>query len=164
MSARRLAVCFAHPDDETYATFGSVALHAAEPGFRLSVLHATDGGAGEIAPGVEVRPEDLGSLRRVEDELGWAAVGHSPDRHQWLDLPDGRVREVPQADLVGHIAAFLDEERPDVVVTFGPDGVTGHPDHIAMSSATDEAFHAVRRLGGRGLRRLLHAAIAQSAF
>jgi LmbE family N-acetylglucosaminyl deacetylase len=61
MSGRRLAVCFAHPDDETYATFGSVALHAAEPGFRLSVLHATDGGAGEIAPGVKVSPGDLGS-------------------------------------------------------------------------------------------------------
>lgn len=142
MTARRLAVCVAHPDDETYATFGSVALHAAEPGFRLSVLHATDGGAGEIAPGVKVRPENLGSLRRLEDELGRAAVGHAPDRHQWLDLPDGQVSEAPQAELVNRIAAFLDEEQPDVVVTFGPDGVTGHPDHIAMSAATGEAFQA----------------------
>ncbi|MET0789783.1 MAG: PIG-L family deacetylase [Cellulomonas sp.] len=159
-----LGLCFAHPDDETYSSFGTVALHAADPGFRLAVLHATDGGAGEVAPGVEVGPDGLGALRRLEDDRAWMAVGLVPDRHDWLDLPDGEVDAVPFPVLVDRVATFLDEERPDVVVTFGPDGVTGHPDHIAVGAATDEAFHRVRADGGPGLRRLLHGAIRQSWF
>ena len=42
---------------------------------------------------------------------------------------------------------ILDEERPDVVVTFGPDGITGHPDHITIGAATTEAF--LQLAGGR---------------
>lgn len=88
MTARRLAVCVAHPDDETYATFGSVALHAAEPGFRLSVLHATDGGAGEIAPGVKVPrgsrvaapPRGRARLGRRRPRAGPAPVARPPRR------------------------------------------------------------------------------------
>jgi len=161
---RTLGLCFAHPDDEGYGAFGSAALHVADPEFRLVVLHATDGGAGEVAPGVEVGPEGLGALRRVEDERAWRAVGRVPDRHDWLDLPDGEVAAVPHSELVDRVAAFLDEERPDVVLTFGPDGITGHPDHIAVGAATDAAFHRVRADGGPGLRRLLHGGIRQSWF
>ena len=159
-----LGLCFAHPDDETYGAFGSVALHAADPAFRLVVLHATDGDAGEVAPGVEVGPAGLGALRRLEDERAWRALGRLPDRHDWLGLPDGEVDAVPFDDLVQRIAQFLDEERPDVVLTFGPDGITGHPDHIAVGAATDAAFHRVRADGGPGLRRLLHGGIRQSWF
>jgi LmbE family N-acetylglucosaminyl deacetylase len=159
-----LGICVAHPDDETYPTFGSVALHCGDPGFRLVVLHATDGEAGEVAPGVVVGPGGLGAHRRVEDELGWQAVGHVPDRHEWLGYPDGSVGRVPAETLVARVAAFLDEERPDVVVTFGPDGMTGHPDHIAIGRATTVAFHRVRADGGPGLRRLLHPGIPQSRF
>ncbi|GAA2724128.1 PIG-L deacetylase family protein [Cellulomonas aerilata] len=161
---RTLAVCFAHPDDEAYATFGSVALHRADPDFRVVALHATDGAAGEVAPGVDVGPAGLGALRREEDERAWRAVGCVPARHDWLGLPDGAVEQMPFDDLVDCVACFLDEERPDVVVTFGPDGVTGHPDHITVGAATDAAFHRVRRDGGGGLRRLLHGAIRQSWF
>jgi LmbE family N-acetylglucosaminyl deacetylase len=128
------------------------------------VLHATDGDAGEVAPGVDVGAAGLGAWRRVEDERAWHAVGRMPDRHDWLGLPDGHVAEVPLDDLAGSVARFLDQERPDVVLTFGPDGLTGHPDHIAIGAATDAAFHAVRRDGGTGLRRLLHCAIAQWWF
>jgi len=65
----------AHPDDESYATYGTVALHGVDPRFRLVVLHATDGGAGEIAAGVPATPETLGAHRRLEDEAAWQAVG-----------------------------------------------------------------------------------------
>ncbi|WP_456844688.1 PIG-L deacetylase family protein [Cellulomonas sp. P5_C6] len=159
-----LGLCYAHPDDETYGAFGSVALHSADPGFRLVVLHATDGDAGEVAPGVEVGPGGLGALRRIEDTNAWQALGHLPARHDWLGIPDGAVDAVPRDELVGLVATFLDAERPDVVLTFGPDGITGHPDHIAIGAATDEAFRRVRQDGGAGLKRLLHGAIRQSWF
>ncbi|WP_150309267.1 PIG-L deacetylase family protein [Planctomonas psychrotolerans] len=164
MTSRSLAICVAHPDDESYALYGSVALHAAEPDFRLAVLHATDGDAGEVAPGVQAPPDGLGAFRRDEDERAWIAVGRTPDRHDWLGYPDGRLDAVPYDELVDRVAAFLEAERPDVVFTFGPDGVSGHPDHIRIGRATDEAFHRVRAEGGVGLRRLVHGVIPQLLF
>jgi LmbE family N-acetylglucosaminyl deacetylase len=141
-----------------------VALHAAAAGFRLSVLHATDGAAGLVSPGVLVEAAELGRHRRREDDQAWRAVGRMPDRHVWLGHDDGTVASVGHSELVDEVASFLEEERPDVVVTFGPDGITGHPDHLAIGRATDEAFHRVRRAGGVGLRRLLHTAIAATPF
>lgn len=159
-----LAIVMAHPDDEAYPSYGTVARHAQDPDFRLVVLHATDGEKGEIAPGVPATPETLGAWRRHEDENGWRVAGRVPDRHDWLGLPDGGLDAVDPAVLRERVAAFLREERPDVVCTFGPDGITGHPDHIAMCTATTEAFHLVRAEPGPGLRRLLHAGIPLAAF
>ena len=159
-----LALCFAHPDDESYSTYGTVALHAPDERFRLSVLHATDGGAGGIAAGVTVDPAGLGRQRRGEAAAAWRAVGRIPARDVWLGHDDGQLAAVGHERLVGEVAAFLDEERPDVVVTFGPDGITGHPDHVAIGRATDDAFDRVRREGGPGLLRLLHTAIAATPF
>lgn len=164
MAGRTLGICVAHPDDETYSTFGSVAIHADDPDFRLVVIHATDGDAGEIGPGVDVGHHGLGALRRDEDARAWQAVGRTPDRHTWLGIADGHVADLPLEELTARVAHFLDQERPDVVVTFGPDGITGHPDHVAMGAATDAAFHRVRLDGGPGLSRLLHAAIPQWWF
>jgi len=159
-----LAVCVAHPDDEAYAVYGTVALHRDDPTFRLAVLHATDGDAGQIAPGVDATAETLAAVRRAESRRGWEALGRPPARHDFLGLPDGGLPDVPYADLVDTVAAFLDAERPAVVVTFGPDGVTGHPDHVTIGRATDEAFDRVRRDGGPGLRRLLHGGIPRSRY
>jgi LmbE family N-acetylglucosaminyl deacetylase len=107
---RSLAACVAHPDDESYPTYGSVALHADDPGFRLCVLHATDGGAGEIAPGVPATQETLGPYRREEDERAWRAVGHLPARHDWLEYPDGQLDQVPFEELVSRVADFLSDD------------------------------------------------------
>ncbi|TPG18166.1 PIG-L deacetylase family protein [Pedococcus bigeumensis] len=159
-----LGLCFAHPDDESYSTYGTVALHSRHENFRLAVLHATDGGAGGVAPGVLVSPSSLGAHRRSEADAAWRAVGRIPDRDVWLGHDDGQVAQVGHHRLVEQVCAFLDQERPDVVVTFGPDGITGHPDHLAIGQATDEAFHTVRRSNGPGLRRLLHTAIAATPF
>ena len=159
-----LGLCFAHPDDESYSTYGTVALHALDQRFRLSVLHATDGDAGGIAPGVSVTAGSLGQHRRGEATEGWRTIGRVPDRDVWLGHDDGNVAVMGHDRLVQEVSAFLDAARPDVVVTFGPDGVTGHPDHVAIGRATDEAFSQVRQAGGPGLRRLLHTAIAATPF
>lgn len=162
--ARSLALVMAHPDDEGYCSYGTVALAAADPGFRLSVLHATDGEAGEIAPGVPTTREQLGAWRREEDRAAWRALGAVPARHDWLGLPDGGLGDVDRSELVTVIARLLRDERPDVVITLPRHGVTGHPDHIAVCEATTAAFHEARRDGGPGLRRLLYGTLAQSEF
>jgi LmbE family N-acetylglucosaminyl deacetylase len=156
-----LALVVAHPDDDTFGSAGTVALHAADPGFRFVLIHATRGEAGQIADPALATAETLGAVREDEDRRSWAALGREPDRHEWLGYPDHGVAEVDRAELVDRVAAILDEERPDVVVTFGPDGVTGHPDHVAVGLAATEAFHRLRETGGPGFLRLIHTAIPQ---
>ncbi len=141
-----------------------MALHARNPEFRFILIHATDGGAGEIAPGVAVPAGMLGEYRRREDDAAWQAHGRPPDRHDWFGYPDGGVAALPFGELTGRIARILREEHPQVVCTFGPDGITGHPDHIAVGAASDAAFHLVRSEGGHGMKRLLHGALRESTF
>ena len=161
---RTLACVFAHPDDDAYGVAGSVALHADEPDFRFVLVHATFGEKGDIRSGFPATRETLGSVRQAEDEAAWRALGRVPDRHEWLGLPDGGVAEVPFDDVVSAVAQILEEEDPAVVVTFGPDGIFGHPDHIAIGAATDEAFARLRSEDRSGFQRLAHGAVPQSVF
>jgi LmbE family N-acetylglucosaminyl deacetylase len=162
--SRVLALIVAHPDDDAYGLAGTVALHEHDPGFRFVLVHATDGGAGTIDPSYPPTNEPLGLIRRREMEAAWTAHGRPPDRHEWLDYDDGGVAQVPFGELVERIEGILAQERPDVVATFGPDGITGHPDHIAVGAATDAAFTGLRADGGPGLRRLLHGAMRRSTW
>ena len=153
----------AHPDDDVMGAAGLIALHRDDPSLRFVLVHATDGEAGEIAPGSGATPETLGAIRREEDRRGWKVVGRMPDRHEWLGLPDGGLERHLET-LIERFTLNMAEERPDVVLTCGPDGISGHPDHIAVSTATTAAFHAVRATAGPGLRRLLYSAMPQSVF
>ena len=159
-----LAFVVAHPDDDAYAIAGVVALHAADPDFRFVLVHATDGGGGDIRPGFPATRGTLGAIRMQEDVDAWRALGRMPDRHEWLGFPDGGLDQLPPGELTDAIDAVLVSEQPAVVVTFGPDGVFGHPDHIAVGAATDAAF--LRHAAGTGpaFRRLLHTAVPQSVF
>ncbi len=158
-----LAVVVAHPDDDTFGCAGTVALHADDAGFRFVLIHVTSGEAGQIADEALATRQTLGAVREEEDRLSWVALGRPPDRHELFRYPDHQVDEQPYDELVGRLAEVFEQERPDVVITFGPDGVTGHPDHITTGRGATEAFHRVRRAGeGPGLRRLLHQAIPQS--
>jgi LmbE family N-acetylglucosaminyl deacetylase len=159
-----LAVVVAHPDDEAYGMAGSVALHADDPGFRFILIHATDGGGGDIREGFPATRETLGRIRQQEDEAGWQALGRVPDRHEWLGYTDGQLDQVPFDELTDTVAAILADERPTVVATFGPDGVFGHPDHIAIGAATDAAFLRHAQEEGNSFRRLLHGAVPNSVF
>ena len=162
-AGRVLLFAAAHPDDDVMGAAGIVALHRDDPNLRFVLVHATDGGAGEIAPGSGATRETLGAVRRDEDRRGWEVVGRGPDRHEWLGLPDGDV-EAHLEELTRRLTEIVAQERPDVVLTCGPDGLSGHPDHIAVSTAASAAFHAVRATPGPGLLRLLHSAVPQSVL
>ena len=151
---RRVACVFAHPDDDTFGAAASLALHADEE-LELTVVLATSGEAGRIADPSLATREELGRVREAEDEASWAALGLEPDL-LFLRHPDGGLPAL-HATLVAEIREILRETALDLVVTFGPDGVTGHEDHVAIGEAVTEAFHAEREAAG--LRRLLHQAI-----
>lgn len=161
---RVIAFVVAHPDDDVMGAVGYMALHRGDTGLRFLLIHATDGDAGEIAPGSGATRETLGAVRRCEDEAGWRSVGRVPDRHEWLGYPDGKLNSLPAGVLESSIAEVFAEERPDVVMTFGPNGITGHPDHIAVGAAASAAFLRFAGSGDVGFLRLFHGAYPQSAL
>jgi LmbE family N-acetylglucosaminyl deacetylase len=77
--------------------------------------------------------------------------------------PDGSLADFA-AELVDRLVPIFREERPDVVISFGPDGVTGHPDHIAAGRAAEEAFHRLRGEGDGGFIRLFQTAVPQTSI
>lgn len=160
--SRRLAAVVAHPDDDTFSVTGTTALHSDDTDFELTAVLVTSGDAGEIADASLATPETLGAVREAEDRASWAALGRSPTRHEFLRYSDGAVADIPLDELVQRIATILREQQPDVVVTFGPEGVTGHTDHIRTGEATTEAFHSVRQQGTQGFHRLLYNSLSES--
>jgi LmbE family N-acetylglucosaminyl deacetylase len=151
---RRVACVFAHPDDDTFGAGASLALHAGEE-FDLTVVLGTSGEAGQIADPSLATRDELGRVREAEDEDSWRALGLRPDL-RFLRHPDGGLPELREV-LVSEIREILRERAPELVLTFGPDGVTGHEDHVAIGEAATEAFHAEREAAG--MLRLLHQAI-----
>jgi LmbE family N-acetylglucosaminyl deacetylase len=158
---RRLAAVFAHPDDDTYGVGGTVGLHA-DAGIEVTAILATSGNAGRILDPSLATPQNLGLVREGEDRAAWDELGVKPAMH-FLRHPDGGLRGVPRDELADRIAELLASARPEVVVTFGPDGVTGHEDHIAVGEAATAGFHQAReRSPEDGLARLFYVAIPQS--
>jgi LmbE family N-acetylglucosaminyl deacetylase len=155
----RLAAVFAHPDDDVYQLGGSIALH--EKGIELTVVMCTSGDAGPIwVPELATR-ETLGDVRESEERAALGAVGAPEADVRFLRHPDWRLPEVPFEQLVTEIEDVLHEVEPHVVVTFGPDGMTSHHDHVRAGEATTEAFGRVRRRRS-SMRRLYHTALARS--
>lgn len=154
----RIAGVFAHPDDDTYGVGGSLGLHADDPDLRVTVIMTTSGDAGRIAAPSLATRDTLSSVREGEDLASWRALGLEPEIH-FLRYPDGHVAEVPREQLVATYVELLLAARPDVVITFGPEGITGHEDHITVGRAATEAFHAARASAGGGFARLLYNAL-----
>src|SRR6266702_5410573 len=139
----RILGVFAHPDDESFCAGGTLARYVAS-GAEVMVVSATRGEAGQIrSAGVATR-RTLGQVR--EQELYLACQRLGVQHAVCLDYSDGRLQEVDQDVLLGEIGAIIRSFRPEVVITFGPDGGYGHPDHIAISAATTAAW--VRSGGG----------------
>lgn len=135
---RALTCVFAHPDDETFSCGGMLAHYAAQ-GVRLSLYCATDGDAGRSSGIPVASREELGRLRRRELHEAAALLGLSTVHS--AGHPDGALGSVDADQLIGEIVRVLREQRPQVVVSFGPEGApTGHRDHKVISRAATAAF------------------------
>lgn len=135
---RALGFVFAHPDDETFATGGTIA-RCADEGIAAHLYCATDGGAGKSSGLAVESREALERLRRAELERAARILGIASVRHG--GHADGALGQVDADLLVGEIVEVLRDTRPQVVVTFGPEGApTAHRDHRAISRAATAAF------------------------
>lgn len=131
---------WAHPDDEAYLMAGT-ALAAAAAGSTVACLTATAGGAGESADEVRWPTARLEEIRRGELAASLAILGIKD--HRYLNLPDGGLADVDPADGVAMVIAAIECVQPDTILTFGPDGMTGHPDHITAGNWAVKAAASV---------------------
>jgi LmbE family N-acetylglucosaminyl deacetylase len=127
----RMLVILAHPDDESFAVGGTLAKYTHQ-GVQVILLCATRGEAG--IPGI--KPKEAGEIR--EQELRQAAK-HLGIEVYFLGFHDGDLLKVNPVNLLEHIVSWIDSVGPQVILTFGPDGVSGHPDHVTISHIVTQA-------------------------
>jgi LmbE family N-acetylglucosaminyl deacetylase len=134
----KLMAILAHPDDESLGFGGILAKSAAEQ-VETHLITATRGergwaGNAQDYPGVAA----LGEMR--EAELRAAAQILGVRDVAFLGYIDGELDQAHPSEVVAKIVEHLRRVQPHVVVTFGPDGCYGHPDHIAISQFTTAAI------------------------
>lgn len=156
---RTILGIWAHPDDEVF-TSGGLMADAVRRGDRVVCLHLTRGEAGlyhrQVWPA-----RDLAAVRTAELETSLACLGVTEQR--FLDLPDGGLCLVAWDEVVARLHDELVDVDPDVIVTFGSDGFTGHPDHRALSSWVSTAVRLWEKPRARVLQAVVPRAWEQTA-
>jgi LmbE family N-acetylglucosaminyl deacetylase len=137
----RVLAVFAHPDDETLCAGGTLAKYASA-GAEVRVVSLTKGGAGQIRDAGAATRATLTAAREREFHAAGKHLGLTETR--CLDYPDGELPGIDQQVLVEVASRLLDELDPDVVITFGSDGFSGHPDHVAVGAAVTAACYERR--------------------
>jgi LmbE family N-acetylglucosaminyl deacetylase len=148
-----LMAVHAHPDDEASSTGGVLACYGAE-GVRTVVVTCTNGEFGDLPGGVkpgddghdelEVAEIRLAELREAAKHLGVTDLEllgyHDSGMVEWdyKSRPDAFCN-VPLDDVAARIGGLVERYRPQVVVTYDPDGGYQHPDHVHASRAAIEA-------------------------
>ena len=134
----KLLAVFPHPDDETLGLGSTLARYSAE-GVETYLVCATRGERGWFdSEGLDPGLEEVGRIR--EAELRCAAEQLGLHEVCFLDYIDGDVDQAEPDEIIGKIVSHIRRIRPQVVVSFSPDGAYGHPDHIALSQFTNAAL------------------------
>lgn len=171
---------FAHPDDEI--AIGGILAGCASEGVRTVLVCATSGELGGSGDPPLPSPTELGRLRRSELQQSAKALrvsnlhilpyGDSGVRREVIESPLGSLCHAVASDVIGQIAQLIRVYRPQLIVTFGPDGVYGHLDHIAIGAYTTAAFALAARPGcdsmgadrdGWQAHRLFYATLSSDA-
>lgn len=132
----RIMGIFAHPDDEVFCLGGTMARYVAAGGVG-KLVSLTRGEAGQIRDVRTASRRTLGEVRARELELSAKVLGVGEvECHHFRD---GALASLPVEPLIELAVRAIDEFRPDVVISFGPDGAYGHPDHIVVSGVATVA-------------------------
>ena len=151
----RILVVYAHPDDESFGPSAVLAKYARQ-GAKIYGLVATRGEHGNTDLTPKPSPEELGRLRERDLRDAAAVIGFT--HLEILGYEDGTLGEVPLREFEEQILAAIRRYHPKVMITFGPAGITRHPDHLAIHRAAVAAFY--RALAeGLGVRELYYDAV-----
>ena len=152
-------VLTAHPDDETFRCGGLLAL-LADRGARVHVLAATRGEGGSCGDPPLCTREELGIMREEELRCACLALGIEPPR--FLDYRDETLATVDEAQAVDRVLAVMRDISPEALITWPPDGLSGHPDHVAVSRWATLAFERAAAEGWTAPLALYHLAVPRS--
>ena len=134
----RLLVIFAHPDDESMGMGGTLAKYSAQ-GVETHYICASRGERGWFGPKEQnPGPDELGLIRTRELENAIKELGVTG--LYFLDYIDGEVDKANHTEAIGKLVSHVRRIKPQVIVTFPPDGNYGHPDHIAVGQLTSAAI------------------------
>ncbi|MDQ3985321.1 MAG: PIG-L family deacetylase [Actinomycetota bacterium] len=136
---------WAHPDDESYLMAGLMA-DAITGGRRAVCVTATRGESGSQDQ-ARWPPSEMAKVREAELMASLDILGVK--EHHWLDYVDGTCEFVRPDEAVNKLRPIFEDVSPDAVLTFGPEGLTGHSDHIAVSGWTTAAFERFAKPGAR---------------
>lgn len=136
---RKLLFVFAHPDDESFGCGGTMAKYK-EQGHDILLICATSGCGGRSGEYSFQTKQELAAHR--ENELRQACSILGVSQLVLLCYPDGKLKEQNPDELAHRIEEVICDHLPDLVITFPPNGVTGHLDHIAISKATKQAVES----------------------
>jgi LmbE family N-acetylglucosaminyl deacetylase len=140
LTEERVILCvFAHPDDESFMAAGTACRYS-EEGVRVALVTATlgeEGGAGDppVCTREELPAVREAELRRAADILGIASV-------DLLGYRDKQLAAAPHAEVREKLVGLIRRHRPQVVITFDPNGSNAHADHVAVSRFTSDAVQA----------------------
>ena len=147
--SEKILVVLAHPDDESFGMGGTLALYA-DRGYEIHYICLTRGEAGEVDPKFLENYDSIADLRTAEL---LAAAGHLGLAHvEFFDYCDSgmvgskangdasSLINAPKAEVVERLVSYMRDFKPDIVLTFDPEGGYKHPDHIYAHQVTVEAF------------------------
>jgi len=147
-SSTDILYILAHPDDETFGHAGLISSMTSR-GRRVGLVCATRGEVGEISDPSLGTPATLGAVRERELRRAMAILGVDPIRllgYRDSGMAGSETNDDPrcfiQADrdaVLADVVYHIRDLRPHAVVTFGPDGVYGHPDHIRIGEIATDA-------------------------
>lgn len=152
---RPILLVFAHPDDESMGFAGTV-LKYTQQGVPVDLICAT---RGEKGARLDV-PADIDTGTAREAELRVAAAITGIRNIYLLGYIDGEMDTVDGDEIVSKVAEIMRQVQPEIVITFGPDGITGHGDHVAIGKAATSAFERLT-LQDSGPRKLYYATIPE---
>ncbi|ADV66396.1 PIG-L deacetylase family protein [Deinococcus maricopensis] len=135
----KLLIIVPHPDDEVYGAAGTI-MDFLGDGERVALVTLTRGEAGRTL-GLADTAEDLARLRGAELRACLDTLGVT--EHVQLTYPDKVLNTTPHEELVAVAQQYIREYRPEILLTFPPNGSNGHPDHVETSLAVRDAIKAL---------------------
>jgi LmbE family N-acetylglucosaminyl deacetylase len=132
----RIFAVFAHPDDETFLAGGTLAKYTAQD-CEVFVVCATYGEGGRRGEYEDLSTQEFARLRQRKMKAACRALG--VNEPIFLGCADQQLARNCWNSAMIEVVRYIRELKPDVVITFGPDGVSGHPDHVALSQIVTSA-------------------------
>ncbi|WP_017731223.1 PIG-L deacetylase family protein [Nafulsella turpanensis] len=142
---------FPHPDDESFGP--AAAMHQQlEQGHEVHLLTLTKGGATKQRHRLGLSIEEMGEVRyqemlAVEESLGLSSMAV-------LDFPDSGLAELDPRQIEEAVHAYIEEIKPDILVSYPVHGISGFHDHLVMHAVAKRVFLQMKDEGAAYPKRL----------